>query len=436
MNDTQLIDEIVRRLGVELKRLLTQVEQSQVPAGALESVLQEKLWHVGAQAMGVILEALDRQLTADRAVYDHRTRTLVSLFGPLDVARSRCRDGDRWCYPLDEAIGLMGHRCWTVGVQEAVSLLSCECAFATVSDLLERLLGVSISPKTVQQVAETSGRQAQAMLEAEINGSSPKGASALAPAVEAVPDTLIVAADGCQAPQRDGWHEVKVATLYPKASRYRTSTGRGKLLEKGYFATLERAEQFGWALRACAKAWGVERIRRIVYMGDGAPWIWNLADMYFPEAIEIVDYYHAAEHLWEVGEALWGDRHTSVATRAWARRYQKYLKRGRVDLVLQAIERGASQRKGKLSAEEAKTIRLNLVYFQRNRARMAYGRFRQMKLPISTGAVEGSCKFVVEARFKRAGSRWSGEGLSSMLALKLLRLNQRWDLLWPHLKAA
>jgi hypothetical protein len=436
MNDEELIDEMVQRLGKELKGLLSQVQAGRVPAATVELAMREQLWHVGAQAMGVILEALDKQLASNRPAYDHRTRTVVSLFGPLDVTRARCWNGTGWSYPLDEAMGLMGHRGWSVGVQEAVSLLSCESGFATTSDLMGRLLGVSISPSIVQQLAESVGKQAHEMLEVQTHDRGDGQVSALAPHQDCVPDTLIIATDGCQAPQRDGWHEVKVATLYPKASRCKSSSGRSKLLSKGYFATLENAEQFGWALRAVGKAWGTHRVRRVVCMGDGAPWIWNLTDLHFPGAIEIVDFYHAAEHLWEVGEALWGDRHTSVATRAWVRRYRKYLKQGRTDLVIGAIERGWLQRQGKLSAKQGKTVRLNLAYFQRNRFRMRYGRFRQMKLPISTGAVEGACKFVVQSRFKRPGSRWSREGLSSMLALKLMRLNDRWELLWPYLDAA
>ena len=436
MNDEQLIDEIVQRLGKELKGLLSQVRMEKVPAAAVELAIRQRLWHVGAQAMGVILEALDRQLASDRPTYDHRTRTVVSLFGPLDVTRCRCHGQAGWFYPLDDAMGLMGHRGWTAGVQEAVSLLSCESSFAATGNLMARLLGVSISPSTVQQVAETVGKRAQQMLEVHKHGRPDAEVSALAPRPGAVPDTLIIATDGCQAPQRDGWHEIKVATLYPKASRCRSSSGRGRLLDKGYFATLDHAEQFGWALRAVGKAWGAERVRRVVCMGDGAPWIWNLTDLHFPDATEIVDFYHAAEHLWEVGEALWGDRHTSAATRAWVRRYRKYLKLGRIDLVTGAIDRSRLRQQGKLSAKQDKTVRLNLAYFERNRLRMRYGRFRQMKLPISTGAVEGACKFVVQSRFKRPGSRWSRDGLSSMLALKLMRLNDRWELLWPHLNAA
>jgi len=427
MNETELMDEMVRRLGKELKRLLVQVEQGEVPATSLEGILRDRLWHVGSQALGVILEALDRQLTSGRRVHDHRTRTVVSLFGPLDVSRSRCRDGQGPCCPLDEALGLLGQRGWTVGVQETVSLLSCDCGFATVSDLMGRLFGVGISPPTVQQLAESAGQRAEGWLQQRPPG--PEDAWQ-------VPDTLIVATDGCQAPQRDGWHEVKVAALYPKQARSGGPSGRGKLLRKEYFASLEAVGGFGQALWRRAEGWGVEKVRRVVVMGDGAPWIWNLSEMHFPGAVEIVDFYHAAEHLWAVGEALWGDRHTSLATRSWVRHYCKSLKEGRVDLVLGAIERRAAQRRGRLPPELAKTVRLNLEYFRRNAGRMRYGRFRQMGLPIGTGVVEGSCKYVVQSRFKRPGSRWSHYGLKTMLALKLMRLNQRWEMLWPHLAAA
>jgi len=384
--------------------------------------MRERLWHVGSQAVGVILEALDRELTVNERVHDRRTRTI----GPLDVARSRCRREDGWTYPLDEALGLAGHRGWTGAVQEAVGLLSCECGFQSVSDLMGRLLGLSISAMTVNELAEHAGSRSEALQET-IDTAKRPGDS---------PDTLIIATDGCQVPQRDGWHEVKVATFYAKESRCRSSKGRWKLLDKEYVATLEDAKSFGQDLWNCATRWQIDDVRRKVVMGDGARWIWNLSALHFPGAIEIVDFYHAVEHLWDVGEALWGDRQTSTATRSWVRRYRRRLRDGRVDLVIGAIERVLAQRTAKLSGERLKSARVNLEYFRRNEDRMRYGRFRQMKLPIGTGVVEGACKYVVQSRFKRPGSRWSRQGLKKMLALKLMRLNNRWESLWPHLNAA
>ena len=421
MNNNELLDQMVQRLGRELKSVLLQVEQGQVAAAAVEGLVRQRLWQWAAQATAAILEAADEGLVAGKPVHDRRTRTVVTLFGPADLTRSRCQDGS---YPLDEAMGLQGRHGWTVAVQEAVSLLSCECPFQSVSDLLERLLGLQISPPAAQEVAEQAGEQAQALLAEK--PPAPQTAAG---------KTLILQTDGCQAPQRDGWHEVKIGTLYANESRCRTAGGRGKLLGKEYLATLEGVEGFGRQFRERAVAWGVDKARRVVVMGDGAPWIWNLAQEQFPGAVEIVDFYHAAEHLWAAGEALFGDREHSAATKAWVRHYRHQLRRGRVDLVMASLERGRARASPGLSPERAQIVRRNLEYFRTNRHRMRYAQYRRWRLAIGTGAVEGSCKFVVQARFKRPGARWSGPGLSQMLALKIVRLNQCWESLWPHLKA-
>lgn len=423
MNTDELVQAMVQRLGTELKRLLEQVQAGQLPASAVETLVRQKLWHFGGQAVAVLLEALDQKLVGSEPVHDHRTRTVVTLFGPVDISRSRCQDGR---YPMDEALGLVGQQGWTVAVQEAVCLLSCECSFQTSSDLMERLLGLSVSAPSIQQISQQAGQRA-VNVRHEQPGLQTPGMTG---------QTLVMGIDGCQAPRIDGWHEVKVATVYRNESRCRKASGRGQVLQKQYVASVEKVEGFGRCLWDVAQRLGVEQAHWVVCMGDGAPWIWNLVAEYFPGAIEIVDFYHATEHLWQVGEALWGDRGRSVQTRSWVRHYRKQLRRGRVDLVIAAIERGQEHTKDVLSAERADIVRRDLQYFRSNRGRMEYAGYRRMGLPIGTGIVEGSCKFVVQSRFKRPGSRWSEDGLRWLLALKLMRLNNCWEVLWPHLRAA
>jgi hypothetical protein len=423
MNNGELVDEMVRRLGSEIKSLLAEAETGRVPTGALELLVRQELWHFGAQAMGVLLEARDAVLVAGRAVHDRPTRTVVTLFGPVDVTRSRCADGS---YPLDEALGLHGRQGWTAAVQEAVSLIGCEVGFQMVSDWMQRLLGLSISRTRTQEVAEQAGQRAS-----ETQESPP-----VQEEYDATGKALVLATDGCQAPERDGWHEVKVATVYTSESRARTAGGRGKLLRKQYLASLDPAQAWGQQLREAAQGWGIEKAKRVVVMGDGAPWIWNLADEHFPGAVEIVDFYHAVEHLWATGEALWGDRERSAATRGWVRRNRRQLRQGRVDLVIAAMERGQARASPALSGERAAVVRRNREYFRVNRRRMQYSQYRRWRLPIGTGAVEGSCKFVVQSRFKKPGARWSDPGLRQMLALKVARLNGHWEDLWPHLRRA
>jgi hypothetical protein len=420
MKEQGLLDQIVSRLGGELKGLGELMASGRVSPDAMEHRLQVLLRGTGRQAAGVLLESADGALCQQEKLHDRRTRTVVTLFGPVDVTRGRTAQGR---YLLDEALGLEGRHGWTHAVQEAVSLLACERGFETVCDLLERLLDVSVSPPAAQQIAESAGARAAPILET------------CPPPVPQVPQTLILAADGCQAPERDGWHEVKVACVYAHQHRAKTASGRGHLTHKEYLATLEDAHGFGQQLWQTAQRWRAGEGARIVVMGDGAPWIWNLAAEHFPGAIEIVDFYHAAEHLWATGEALYGDRAASMATRSWARRYLHHLRHGRIDLVLEALER-AQGRLGSLPAERQLIVRRNREYFRTNQQRMRYALFKRWHLPIGTGAVEGSCKFVVQSRFKLPGCRWSHTGLDRMLALKRLRLDGYWDQLWPFRKVA
>lgn len=417
MKEPGLLEQIVTRVDVDLKGLLEKVGKGQLGAASVEDQVQQIVRAAGVAATGMLLEAADQRLASDHAVYDRRTRTIVTRFGRCDVTRSRLVDGR---YPLDEALGLEGRHGWTRWVQEAASLLACEKAFESCSDLMDRLLDIAMSPPAVEQVAEAAGTRAMAL-----------APEALRPAVSAQGKTLVIAADGCQAPERDGWHEVKVANLYANEHRVKTASGRGKLVYKEYLATLLDAAGFGGLLWQAAERWQAQKAKRVVVMGDGAPWIWNLAQEHFPGALEIVDFYHAAEHLWTAGEALFGDRSHSPATASWVRHYRRRLKRGRADLVIDAIQRVIESRGHPLPSERQAIARRNLAYFRTNRERMHYDRYRRMRLPIGTGAVEGSCKFVVQERFKLPGCRWSDAGLRAMLALKQLRLNGNWNSLWP-----
>lgn len=419
MEEQGLFDQIVSRLGKQLKELLEIVAHGHLPPAAIEGHLQALLRGLGRDVLGALLEAADAALEPQASVHDRQTRTVVTLFGPVDITRRRLMDQR---YPLDTSLGLCGRHGWTLAVQEAVSLLGCEKAFAGVCDLLWRLLGLKLSTPAVEQLAEAAGERAAELPPAP-------------PAESAAGQTLVVAIDGCQAPQIDGWHEVKLATLYTNNHRVKVSPGRGRILQKEYLASLEEAAGFGTLLWQAAERWQVSRARRVVVMGDGAPWIWNLAGLHFPGAIEIVDFYHAAEHLWSTGEALWGDRGSSAATRSWVRHHRRSLRKGRVDLVIAAIERAQETRGPMRPPACRETIRRNLAYFKNNRERMAYARFKAMHLPIGTGAVEGACKHVVQSRFKLPGCRWSHRGLKNMLALKQLRLNQNWDQLWQPIAA-
>ena len=155
-------------------------------------------------------------------------------------------------------------------------------------------------------------------------------------------------------------------------------------------------------------------------MGDGAEWIWNIAELHFPGAIEIVDLYHARQHLWYVARKLYPN--DEARQKAWMKMHQKQLDRGKIEKLVGALRAIKSE-----NAEIAEKVRTEADYFERNRERMRYPKFRRQHLFVGSGVIEAGCKTVIASRFKRSGMFWSLRGANSILALRCSYLNGRFE---------
>jgi hypothetical protein len=170
---------------------------------------------------------------------------------------------------------------------------------------------------------------------------------------------------------------------------------------------------------------GFDRAARRAVLGDGATWIWNLADEYFPDAVQIVDRYHAKQHLSDVGKAVYGA--TSDLARAWARERHDELDAGDLDAVLRALRTHAT------ATDEARKC---VDYVERNRERMRYPEFRAAGLCTSTGVVEAGCKVAIGTRCKRAGMHWTVAGADAIIALRCCTLSGRFEDFWERRSTA
>ena len=168
-----------------------------------------------------------------------------------------------------------------------------------------------------------------------------------------------------------------------------------------------------------AKRRGFDQAKRQVVLGDGAPWIWNTVSEPFPHAIQIVDLFHARQRLWKVAHDAYGGDGDLAA--AWAHARSAELEAGRIGTVLAALRRR--------SGEEAHAA---VGYFQNNRHRMRYARFRRQGLCVSSGVVESGCKQVVGNRLKRGGMHWTGDGGNAIIALKCCLLSHRFEDFWAR----
>jgi len=197
-----------------------------------------------------------------------------------------------------------------------------------------------------------------------------------------------------------------------------------------YTGAVETAEEFG--KRIYLEAWnrGWSRAPKKVVMGDGAEWIWNLAAEHFPGAIQIVDLYHARQHLWELARRLYPNE--EGRQKAWMKVHQKrLLDQGKIEKlvgVLGAIESG--------HPEVAEKLRTEADYFERNAERMRYPKFRRQHLFVGSGVIEAGCKTVIASRFKRSGMFWTVRGANAILALRCCQLNGRFEDYWEGRREA
>ena len=173
-----------------------------------------------------------------------------------------------------------------------------------------------------------------------------------------------------------------------------------------------------------ARRRGFDRAFRQVVIGDGAPWIWHIADMSFPDAVQIVDLFHAKQHLWDVAKAIYGPG-TDTAER-WAKRRRDELDDGRIGALLAALRRHQGR-------DEARRC---IGYVRRNRHRMQYPKFRAMGLCVGSGVVEAGCKHVLGTRCERPGMHWSVNGVNAIAALRCCVLSNRFDSFWQRRRAA
>ena len=215
------------------------------------------------------------------------------------------------------------------------------------------------------------------------------------------------------------WHEVNLATLLDSRQIEPIFYGSGR----------EDVERCGNRL------WKELEHRRIapeklqLILGDGAPWIWNLAEMLFPGVPQLLDFYHAAQHLHATAEAVW--RGTAVET--WWQRRLDQLREGQVAKFFTSLQRLAKTHN---SADPETSPQRLLQYFQDNQERLRYRWAGEQNLPIGSGAVESAARHIVQQRLKQSGMRWSDPGAQAVLNLRTCHRNAEFEQYWENLAAS
>jgi hypothetical protein len=410
---------------------------------AVEMLVRGSMHRAGAEILGRLLsqgsgESSQTPCACGHAAHYHDTRPkqLLTALGPVRFQRSyyvcpHCHQGHS---PRDRELDVEGVSC-SPGVRRMLAVVGSESSFEQGREQLELLAGIEVTAKAVERHAEAIGSDIEVRQQSEIGRA--KQLELPVAGGPAVP-LLYIEMDGTGIPMSksetegragkvDGQpartREVKLGCVFTQTST--DSEGRPVRDEDStsYVAAIETAEAFG--LRLYTEAWqrGWSRAQKKVVIGDGAIWIWNLADQHFPSAIQIVDLYHARQHLWDLSAKLFPN--DSKGLRQWIARCLDRLDRGKIEALVKILRDAPPG-----TDELAKTIANEAEYFERNAERMRYPAFRAQGLFVGSGVVEAGCKVVIGARLKCSGMFWTVRGANAIIALRCCRISRRFEDYW------
>ena len=367
-----------------------------------------------------------------------RAKTFTTALGEIELVRAwyHCDGCGGGFAPRDRALGVEGTALSPAALR-MTGLAAARVSFAESTALLRELAGLDIDPKSVERHAEALGREI-ADDERRVVEPEPNRARTLYLGV----DGTGVPVRKCETAHRAGkqpdgsakTREAKVAVVWSAERTDHTGAPARDPDSVSYNAAIETVASrdtdtvpspFARRVVREARRRGFDTARQQVVLGDGAPWIWNLAGEHFPNAVQIVDVFHAKQHLFEVAKAIYG-ADTDLAA-IWGKHRREELDQGRFDDLLAALA---------AHANTCEAARKDLDYFSCNRERMRYPEFRAMGLCISTGVVEGACKNAVGSRLKRGGMHWSVNGANAILALRCAVLSNRFDDFWERRASA
>jgi hypothetical protein len=419
---------------------------------AIEMAVRSAMHHAGATALGEMLQfpvPAEEQRSipcscGHQATYQElRSKAVLTAVGEVTVSRpyylcSHCHNGQ---FPADVELDIENKEC-SPGVRRMQALVGQEAPFDHGRQQMKLLADLEVTTKAVERTAEAIGEEIAAGEQREIR----KAVQLDLPVIIGKPiPILYVQMDGTGVPvvkketegrkgKTDGQpahtRETKLGCVFTQT----TWDSKGYAIRDPdsttYSGAIETAEEFG--KRIYLEAWnrGWSRAEKKVVMGDGAEWIWNLANLHFPGAVQIVDLYHARQHLWELARRLYPN--DEAGQKAWMKVHQnRLLDKGKIEklvLSLRCIE--------STNADVLDKIRTEAEYFERNAERMRYPKFRLQHLFVGSGVIEAGCKTVIGSRLKQSGMFWTVRGANAIIALRCCHLNGRFESYWEARHAA
>lgn len=418
-------------------------KQGRVDLEALEMATRSAMHKAGASVIEQLLNACTEAESETPCGCGHQARfhqmrpkQILTALGQIRIERAYyvchyCHQGQS---PRDRQLDVEGTE-YSPAVRRMMAIVGSEGSFQQGRQQLADLAGLEVPTKAVERQAEAIGQhiadQEQAHRESAVQLEIPQVRADQIPVMYVEMDGTGIPVVAAETEGRQGKTEGQAAhTREVKLGCVFTQTGtdeEGRPMRDDasttYTGAIETADPFG--RRIYREAWdrGWDRAKTKVVLGDGALWIWNIADEHFPGAIQIVDLYHARQHLWELAAKVHPADEKQRKT--WASRLEKKLDAGKVETVVKNLRAVSTP-----SLALAELIENEAVFFERNAERMRYARFRAQKLFVGSGVIEAGCKTVIGRRLKMSGMFWTVRGANSIIALRCNRISGKFADYW------
>ncbi len=366
---------------------------------------------------------------------DYRSKEITTVVGQVEFRRAYyyCSACGQGVLPRDEALDLVGTS-FSPGVRRLMARVGGKESFNEGRVDLEELAGIKVQTKAVERVAEGVGAALEALGQRErqmvINDQRVVPLKSVAKLYVSVDGTGVpvirretVGRRGKSPSGEAHTREAKLGCVFTQTGVDQEGRPQRDEASTTYVGAIEPAAAFGWRIYGEAVRRGLRRAAQVIFIGDGAPWVWGIAAEHFPGAIEIVDLYHAREHLADLSKLVYGA--ASAKAKQWTTARLAQLDEGDVESLLVNL-----RRRRPTAAQVQEAVRQTISYFENNRERMRYAQFRRQELFVGSGVIEAGCKTIVGQRLKQSGMRWSLRGANAIIALRCAQLSGRWEEFW------
>lgn len=414
---------------------------------ACECALRPLALAAGAKALSVLLNEIGKGRREEKVVCDCgmpmqsqglRSKEMLTILGPVTYTRSmyRCSSCGAARFPGDEELDIVGTS-RSPGMRRMMARAGSRTTFKEACGDLEVYAGLHVSPKDVERVAEKIGEDLEAWSAGERDACLREDRPV--PLRKEIP-VIYVAYDGTGVPmtrkelagrkgkQADGsakTREAKLGCVFTQTAVDEKGLPVRDPDSTSFVGQIESAEDFGWRIYGEAVRRGLESAREVVILGDGAEWIRGIAEMHFHGATQIVDLYHAREHISNLCKLLFAPNEKQIGQQR--QKWWKHLDNGAVEKILREAAKHLPEDPSRM-----KTARKEMAYLDKNKERMRYAEFRTRGYFVGSGVVEAGCKSIIGLRMKRSGMEWSLRGANSIISLRCASLSGIMEDYWEN----